>query len=55
MSKYALSLIAKELVSVKSMGFDKNSCGGCTHGLPCVCQLTSLGVGSMPLKSVHVL
>ena len=58
-SKYVLNLIAEELDRVKSMGFDKNRCGGCTltctHGLPCACQLASFGAGSIPLKSVHVM
>jgi len=57
--KYALNLIAKELVRVKSAGFGKNMCGGCTltcnNGLPYACQLASFGVGRMPLKSVHVI
>ncbi|XP_068466406.1 uncharacterized protein [Phaseolus vulgaris] len=26
-----------------------------THGLPCACQLALFGVGSIPLKSVHVM
>jgi len=57
--KYALNLIAEEeLDKVKSVGFDKNRCGGCTltctHGLPCAYQLASFGVGSIPLKSVYV-
>jgi len=38
-SNYVLNLIVEELVRVKSVGFDKNRCGGCTltctHGLPC--------------------
>jgi len=57
-SKYALNLIPKEVDRVKSMGFDKSRCGctlTCTHGHPCACQLTSFGVGSIPLKSVHVM
>jgi len=58
-SKYALNLIVEELDRVKSVGFDKNICGGCTltctHGLPCACQLALFGVGSIPLKSVHVI
>ncbi|XP_068486332.1 uncharacterized protein [Phaseolus vulgaris] len=57
-SKYALNLILEELDRVKSMGFDKSRCGcslTCTHGLPCACQLASFGVGSIPLKSVHVM
>ena len=40
------------------MGFDKNSGGctlTCTHGLRCVCQLASFGVGIIPLKSVYVI
>ena len=58
MSKYSLNLIARELVRVKSMGFDKNSVGRCT--LTCThgqlwCQLASFGVGNIPLKSVHVI
>ena len=58
MSKYALNIFAKELDRVKSMGFDKKRCGcslTCTHGLPCVCELASFGVGSIPLKSIHVM
>ena len=59
MSKYALNLIAEELDRVKSVGLDKNRCGGCTltctHGLPCACQLALFGVGSISLKSVHVM
>ncbi|XP_068504274.1 uncharacterized protein [Phaseolus vulgaris] len=57
-SKYALNLISKEVDRVKSMGFDKSRCEcslTCTHGLPCACQLASFGVGSIPLKSVHVM
>jgi len=58
-SKYALNLIAEELDRVKSVGFYKNRCGGCTltctHGLPCACQLDLFGAGSIPLKSVHVM
>ncbi|XP_068501365.1 protein FAR1-RELATED SEQUENCE 6-like [Phaseolus vulgaris] len=57
-SKYALNLISEELDRVKSVGFDKSRCGcslTCTHGLPCACQLASIGVGSIPLKSVHVM
>ncbi|XP_068471255.1 uncharacterized protein [Phaseolus vulgaris] len=57
-SKYALNLISEELDRVKSVGFDKSRCGcslTCTHGLPCACQLASFGVGSIPLKSVHVM
>ena len=58
-SKYALNLIVEELDRVKSVEFDKNRCDGCTltctHGLPCVCQLVSFGVASIPLKSVHVM
>jgi len=58
-SKYALNLIVEELDRVKYVGFDKNRCGGCsltcTHNLPCTCQLASFGVGSVPLKSVHVI
>ncbi|XP_068504242.1 uncharacterized protein [Phaseolus vulgaris] len=57
-SKYALNLISEVLDRVKSVGFDKSRCGcslTCTHGLPCACQLASFGVGSIPLKSVHVM
>ncbi|XP_068475180.1 uncharacterized protein [Phaseolus vulgaris] len=57
-SKYALNLISEELDRVKSVGFDKSRCGcslTCTHGLPCACPLASFGVGSIPLKSVHVM
>ncbi|XP_068466238.1 uncharacterized protein [Phaseolus vulgaris] len=57
-SKYALNLISEEVDRVKSVGFDKSRCGctlTCTHGLPCACQLASFGVGSIPLKSVHVM
>jgi len=57
--KYALNLIVEELVKVKFVEFDKNRCGGftltCTNGLSCACQLVSFGVGSIPLKSVHVI
>jgi len=53
-SRYALNLISEELDRVKSVGFDKRRYG-CTHGLPCACQLTSFSVGSIPLKSVHVM
>jgi len=57
-SKYALNLIVEELDRVKSVGFDKRRCGctlACTHGLSCVCELASFGVGTIPLKSVHVM
>ncbi|XP_068498050.1 uncharacterized protein [Phaseolus vulgaris] len=57
-SKYALNVISEELDRVKSVGFDKSRCGcslTCTHGLPCACQLASFGVGSIPLKSIHVM
>ncbi|XP_068461737.1 uncharacterized protein [Phaseolus vulgaris] len=57
-SKYALNLISEELDRVKLVGFDKNRCGctlTCTHGLPCACQLASFGVGSISLKSIHVM
>ena len=40
------------------MGFTKKGCGcslTSTHGLPCACQLALFGVGSIPLKSVHVM
>jgi len=58
-SKYALNLVVEELDRVKFMGFDKSRCGGCTltctHDLSCACQLASFVMGSIPLKSIHVI
>ncbi|KAL5166309.1 hypothetical protein HKD37_18G051289 [Glycine soja] len=55
-SRYALNEIVTKYERVAYADITPSCCGWVrtTHGLPCACELSKYGVGSIPLKTIHI-